>query len=388
MPELTAALNKLSITEPTFVQEKAIPSMLKSTHHHLLAAQTGTGKTLAYLLPLLQKLKQEEIAEGRILTEPFQPRSLVILPNRELTVQLNTVLKGFKHDIKLKVSAAFSGHSWEIERDELKEGLDLLVTTPVRLEKHKREKSLNFDRVSHCVIDEFDTLLDAGFVRYMKEYINLFKARSCLTFVSATVPRHLEQILERNFSPSKNATLPQLVRIVEEKTHQNLAHLKHDFLHLEEYDKFPALLGLLRETEEELRHGGSCIVFCNSIQSCRATEHKLNESGFPAVSLHGEIPTKRRADNLKSFLALSVKYLVCTDLGSRGLDFTHTKVVVQFDFPKTVSDYVHRAGRTGRAGRSGAVYTFFRSRDKPMIAHMQNSFTSKLPLNISTSSFS
>jgi superfamily II DNA/RNA helicase len=388
MPELTSALTKLFITEPTPIQQKAIPSLLNSTYHHLIAAQTGTGKTLAYLLPILQRLRLEEIAEGRVLTVPSQPRSLVILPNRELTKQLEAVIRDFKHDVQLKASAAFSGHSWDVEVEELKQGVDLLVTTPDRFERHQKEQSIGLDQLRQIVVDECDTLLDAGFYRHLTEYITKFKSQpsTTLTFVSATLPPNLEKLLNRHFSPNRKGSLPYISQIVEAQTHMNLSHLKHDFLQLSEFDKYPALLNLLRETEEEVLHGGSCIVFCNSIQSCKATEHKLNESGFPAVSLHGDISNKHRTANLEQFLERRVKYLVCTDLGSRGLDFSHTKIVVQFDFPASVSDYVHRAGRTGRAGRAGAVYTFFRENDRPMIAHMEKSFMKNIPLVITTSS--
>lgn len=389
MPELTSALKKLFITEPTPIQQKAIPSILKTSHHHLLAAQTGTGKTLAYLLPLLQKLKVDEISAGHNLAEPSLPRSLVIVPNRELTKQVHSVLMGFQDDIKLKALAAYSGQTWEAECENLKQGVDLLVTTPDRLEKHINEKSLSLDKVGQIVIDEFDTLLDAGFARPLKLYIKQFKATpgTSLTFVTATLPAHLELILNQNFSTSLKGPKPYLARKVEQNTQQNLSHLTHDFLQLDESDKFPALLSLLRETEHEIKQGGSCIVFCNSIQSCKATELRLNEGGFPAVSLHGDVSPKHRTANIERFTKRSVRYLVCTDLGARGLDFSHTKVVVQFDFPKTVSDYIHRAGRTGRAGRPGAVHTFFRSKDRPTIDHMEHSFRLEKPLTISTSTF-
>jgi superfamily II DNA/RNA helicase len=387
IPELISVLTKMDINSPTVIQAQAISSILNNSCHHMIAAQTGTGKTLSYILPLFQILKEFENQAGCALTKPFSPKALIVVPNRDLSIQCESVLSKFKHEVRLKTFSSFSGQKWNIECEQLEKGVDILVSTPERVDRHRRDGNLNFDDLSHLIIDESDTMIDAGFIKHLDLYCQELSKRARISFFSATFPRSLELFLKNHFSFEEGQDFPYIKRIIEDKTHLNLSHLKHEFIQLQEYDKNPLFLKVLEEMQASLKHG-SCIVFCNSIQSARATEHLLNENGFKTVSLHGDIPSKQRQSNIESFREQKIKYLVCTDLGSRGLDFPFVKLVVQYDFPRTCSDYIHRAGRAGRAGSSGSVITLYRIRDRPMVNEFKLSYEKKKPLNVTSSSYS
>ena len=391
MSELCKSLSKLSVTQPTAIQSQVIPSILKQQYHHFFAAQTGTGKTYSYLLPTFHILKQEEIREGKPRTLPFYPRAIVVVPNRELSQQCEYVMKEFKHDVRFRTLPVYSGQKMSVEQKELEAGVDILVGTPDRIDKLRREGSLFIDKATHFVVDECDTLIDAGYIKHIENYTQTIidGKTGRLTYVAATFPKQLEKLLETHFTAHEaTAQLkPYLKRIIEAKTHMNLSNLKHEFIELTEFDKNPIFLKLLRENSAEIKRG-ACLVFCNSIQSARATEHVLNENGFRALSLHGDIPPKKRNLNLEKFRNKEIDFLVCTDLGSRGLDFPHVNYVIQYDFPKTVSDYIHRAGRTGRAGREGTVMSLYRKSDMTIIKEMENSYKMNKPLRITSSAFS
>jgi ATP-dependent RNA helicase RhlE len=386
LPGLLNVLHKNNLVKPTSIQWQAIPSLIETNFHHLIAAQTGTGKTLTYTLPLFHLLKQSEHLKGEILTTSKCPRAVVIVPNRELARQVESVLSLFKHEERLKTFAVFSGQKSSIESKELENGIDILVGTPERIDKLRLQKLLSFEKVEQIVIDESDTLLDSGFSRHIDLYCKELEKRSRFMFVSATFPPSLKKFVETRFSFEENKG-NYMKKVVEEKTHLNLTHLKHDFIQLEEYDKNPLFFKVLEDVQAKLG-AGSCIVFCNNIQSARAVEHFMNERGYPSVSLHGDVPNKLRVINVEKFSSQNVKFLVCTDLGSRGLDFPFVNFVVQFDFPKTESDYIHRAGRAGRAGRPGTVISFYRKNDFQMVNLLKKSFEKNKPLFISSSAFS
>lgn len=169
----------------------------------------------------------------------------------------------------------------------------------------------------------------------------------------------------------------------------NLSHLKHEFIHLPDYDKVKPLKLLVKEFRKHAnKNKTSCIIFCNSVQSSRAIEHGLAEDGEKTSCLHGEIPPKTRQRNFEKFLDRKSDILVATDLASRGLDFPFVSHVINFDFPKSTSDYLHRAGRAGRAGRQGNVISLYREKDLPILEEMKKSHDSLEPLNIKGSAYS
>ena len=171
----------------------------------------------------------------------------------------------------------------------------------------------------------------------------------------------------------------------------NLQHLKHEFIHLADYDKIKPLKLLMKEFKKYARkHNTSCIVFCNSVNSARAIEHALSEDGFKTASMHGDIPPRMRDRNYEKFKTQyeGTQVLVATDLASRGLDIPFVSHIINFDFPKTTSDYLHRAGRAGRAGRPGFVMSMYREKDLPILEQMKQSHDNLEPLKIGGSAYS
>ena len=169
----------------------------------------------------------------------------------------------------------------------------------------------------------------------------------------------------------------------------NLSHLKHEFIQLADFDKIKPLKMLMKEFRQyATKNKTSCIIFCNSVQSARAIEHALAEQGEKTASLHGEIPPKMRANNFEKFKERKADILVATDLASRGLDFPFVSHVMNFDFPKSTSDYLHRAGRAGRAGRPGFVLSLVREKDDPILLEMKAANDNQEPLKIKGSAYS
>ena len=386
LPGISTVLESMKISKPTSIQWLGIPSLVKFGFHHMIAAQTGTGKTLTYTVPLFHGLKQEEVQKGTVLTVSRAPRAIVVVPNRELARQVEGVMGLFKHEVRLKTLAIYSGQKLDLETRELNDGIDILIGTPDRIDKHRVNKNLNFDNIQQIIVDESDTIIDAGFSKHLDLYCQELLKRSRFTFVSATVPPSLKRFIESHFSYEESKE-NYIKKVIETSTHLNLTHLKHDFIQLQDYDKTPLFFKVLEDVSSKLG-SGSCMVFCNNIQSARAVEHLMNERGYQAISLHGDVPNKLRIKNIENFSNQTIKYLVCTDLASRGLDFPFVNFIIQFDFPKTESDYIHRAGRAGRAGRPGTVISFYRKEDFKMVGVLKNSFEKNKPLFVNSSAFS
>jgi len=197
--------------------------------------------------------------------------------------------------------------------------------------------------------------------------------------------KQMEKIATRFFSPDD----PSFKQIVEKNTHMNLNNLKHEFIHLSDIDKIKPLKLLLKEYRKYARKNRtSTIIFCNSVASARAVEHTLSEDGMESTSLHGDIPPKLRISNYLKFKRRESDVLVATDLASRGLDLPFVSHIINFDCPKTTSDYLHRAGRAGRAGREGFVFTLYRHKDMELLEEMKSSHDNKRPLKIKGSAYS
>lgn len=179
-------------------------------------------------------------------------------------------------------------------------------------------------------------------------------------------------------------------KIIEKKTHTNLAHVNHEFIHVSDMDKLQPLNLLIKEFktfQNKKKKDSSCVIFCNSVSSARAINHALTNQGLKTSNMHGDIPSVLRAKEFQDFKDQKTEVLVATDLASRGLDFPFVSHVINFDFPKTVSDYLHRAGRTGRAGREGQVLSLYRNKDLGILEQMKASYDSQEPLKINNSAY-
>ena len=402
LDEIWGVLDQHKITSPTPIQTQAIPELLKGKSS-LLTAQTGTGKTLAYATPLMHMLKMQELKAGIRLTVPHRPRSIVVVPNRELATQVEEVFRMFMYDVPLKFYAAYPGTKLKTEFMKIEQGIDLLITTPDRLVRHQNARKIFLSNCSSLVIDEWDTLLDAGmddFIRNLvnpmiknnkskeMQYVHNKKVKHSndrqVIFCAATVTKHIENIVSNYWIPGDKS----FKHLIEKNTHMNLANLDHEFIKLSEKDKYGPLRLILKEFSAFINISKTAgIIFWNSVQSARSAEHTVRSFGFKVSSLHGDIPPRMRKKYLDDFKARRTDILIATDLGSRGLDFPFVSHIYNLDFPKTISDYLHRAGRAGRAGRVGYVKSFYRTRDEKIIEEMRRSHEESVPMHIKGSAY-
>lgn len=399
---------------PTAVQRMAIPQLLGSdgserSNGLAFAAATGSGKTLAYLLPVVQALKGQELlhdSDVDVLRRPKRPRALVLAPTRELAVQIRSVLKVLSHKAKISSESLIGGEDHGRQRKRL-EGrpVDVLVATPGRLVKHLDAGHVYLGSVTHVVLDEVDTMLEQGFQpdvarvlhpllyggtsrRSDADQFELREDAPQVILTTATLTNAVKRFLgDKTAKPKRNykthdggesATrirLPPNIRVVEAPgLHRAVPTLRQVFVDVGQADKLGLLTDAVRnhrgddydDDDDEAGNDGSTIVFCNTVASCRAAEHALAEAGVDCLTYHGGLNSAARAANLDSFRdGDGGRVLVCTDVAARGLDVPAVDHVVMFDFPLNPLDYLHRAGRTARAGQGeGRVTALVARRDR------------------------
>lgn len=383
-----AAIEQLHLDEPTEIQATAVSNVLTGANT-LVASHTGSGKTLAYLLPIASLLKSKEESFG---APTFAPRALVLAPTKELASQVLSQAKALSHAVKLASTGAMGGMSARKQRSKLLSSRnDIVVGTPGRVMLHARNGSLSLSRIEHLVLDEADTLLRGGF----DDQDNLLSAlnnrdrsshkRSAelqSVFVAATVSQTMEKQLKQKLQLDTSA----LLRAQTSSLHTLPEQCSHRFLEVSgDVDK---LEWLAREASKRQRNE-RVMIFCNTVQSCRAVEHSLVENGIDTVHYHGEMPPERRSESYDRFAsAVSVgtstvaPIMVCTDVAARGLDFEcNVDHIINFDFPKFTEDYIHRAGRTARAGRSGAVTSLVTKREAPLAKEIDRRISSGMSVD-------
>lgn len=244
------------------------------------------------------------------------------------------------------------------------------------------------------VFDEADAMLDAGHQEAVSHFMRIvcnpevieqrgFPARAI--FVSATLGGTLREFLNVVFGASNS---PNFERIIDCSAHLNLSNIRHDFIHLPEFDKHKTFEGVIKGIMPQLKKQKSkAIIFCDSVKSAQSTEYFMQQLGIESVSLHGDVPARLRVQNYDRFQRGDVSFLVATDVGGRGLDFKKVSHVVNFDFPKTAADYLHRVGRTGRAGSKGIAVSLYRNVNIPLVNKLKESYEKGIPLLVTTSAY-
>lgn len=331
---LLRALDGLGYQTPTAVQAQAIPAVLKG-RDLLAAAQTGTGKTAGFALPLLQTLLQEgpQVASNSI-------RALVLVPTRELAEQVHESFRAYGQHVPLRTAVAYGGVSINPQMMKLRKGVDVLVATPGRLLDLYRQNALKFTQLQALVLDEADRMLDLGFARELDEvFAALPKRRQTLLF-SATFSDAIRQ-MARNLLRDP-LTIDVAPRNTAAKT------VKQHLVTVDKKRKAELFLHLLRE-----QGWRQALVFAKTRKGVDELVGLLQVEGISADSIHGDKPQPSRLRALARFKAGEVDFLVATDVAARGLDIEEMPLVVNFDLPIVPEDYVHRIGRTGRAGASG-----------------------------------
>ena len=342
--ELEQELNSNGITQPTPIQEKSIPELVKG-RDVIAQAQTGTGKTLAFLLPLMDKID----------TKKDHVQGLIITPTRELAIQITAEAKKLASARNMAILAAYGGQDVEAQVHKLKSGIHLVIATPGRLLDHIRRGNIEIGRIKGLVLDEADEILNMGFMEDVESIINQTpKARQTMLF-SATISNEIRKLGKRFMRDplqieieGKNVTLDEIKQVVIETT---------------ERTKFDTLCKLIDEFRPYL-----AIVFCKTKRKVMEVNLGLSQRGYNSDELHGDMSQAKRERVMKNFRSAKLQILVATDIAARGIDVEGVTHVINYDIPDDVDSYIHRIGRTGRIGNIGMAVTLVTHRDQDSLA--------------------
>ncbi len=363
-PSLQRAVADQGYTMMTPIQAKAIPIVLAG-RDVMGAAQTGTGKTAAFSLPLLHKMLAHENASMSPARHPV--RALVIAPTRELADQVAANIKGYAAHSKLRVAVVYGGIDMKPQTLELKGGVEVLVATPGRLLDHIEAKNCVLNQVEYVVLDEADRMLDIGFLPDLQRILSyLPKARQTLLF-SATFSPEIRRLAESYLQD------PIMVEVA--RPNATATNVEQRFYSVATEDKRRAVLKLLKE-----RGITQALVFVNSKLGCARLARSFERDGLRTNALHGDKSQDDRLKALDAFKGGSVDVLVATDVAARGLDIVDLPAVFNFDVPYNAEDYIHRIGRTGRAGASGLAVTLVARDDARLVSDIEKLIKKKIEL--------
>ncbi len=352
MPELTRAVDDTGYTQPTPVQVEAIPVILQGCDV-LAGAQTGTGKTAGFTLPLLQRLIENPPEPG---TCPV--RALIVTPTRELAAQIEESVQEYGKYAPLRSTVVYGGVGMEPQVEALKAGVDILVATPGRLLDHANEQTVDLSQVEILVLDEADRMLDMGFIHDVKRILALLPAQRQNLLFSAT------------FSDDIRALAGELLHdpVTVEVARRNAeSELVAQRVHPVGQERKRALLTHLIKSGDWKQ----VLVFTRTKHGANRLAHQLGRSGISATAIHGNKGQGARTKALADFKAGLVRVLVATDLAARGLDIEELPHVVNYDMPQVAEDYVHRIGRTGRAGSTGEAISLVSPEEQPLLSEIE-----------------
>lgn len=358
-PEILRAVDDVGYTTPTPIQAQAIPYVLMG-RDVLGIAQTGTGKTAGFTLPML-----EILASGRARAR--MPRSLILEPTRELAAQVAENFELYGKYEKLSYALLIGGESFEDQIKKLDRGVDVLIATPGRmLDLFERGKVLLAD-VKILVIDEADRMLDMGFIPDIERIVGLLPPLRQTLFFSATMPPEIRRLSEAFLSNPKQISVAPPATTGEK--------LEQHIVVVEAEDKRKALRHLLRAEDVK-----SAFVFCNRKRDVSVVFKSLQSHGFNAGQMHGDLVQSVRNETLDRFKRGEITTLVCSDVAARGIDVSDIGHVFNFDVPIHADDYVHRVGRTGRAGKTGKAYSIATPEEGRFVKAIENLIKKQIPV--------
>jgi ATP-dependent RNA helicase RhlE len=360
-PALLRALADYGYTQATPIQAAAIPPALEG-HDLLAAAQTGTGKTAAFALPLLQKLS----TSGQTMTR--RPRALILTPTRELAAQVHENLRDYGKHMQVSATTIFGGVSMGPQINALRRGVDVVIATPGRLMDHMQQRTLDLSGVETLILDEADRMLDMGFLPALKRIlVALPKKRQTLLFSATFAPAIKTLAMEFMHNPREiSVSTPNTVAtLVSHQVHPVDASRKRDLLlHLLSVDSRRQTLVFSRT-----KHGADKLVTF------------LNASGLRTAAIHGNKSQNARTRALSDFKSGRVTVLVATDIAARGIDIEQLPIVINFDLPMVAEDYVHRIGRTGRAGSEGLAVSLVSHDESGLLRDIRKLLSQDIALN-------
>jgi ATP-dependent RNA helicase RhlE len=362
MPALVRAVAEQGYTQPTPIQAKAIPVVLAGKDL-LGAAQTGTGKTAGFTLPLLQRLAGKASASHSPARHPV--RALIVTPTRELAAQVEESVRTYGRHLPLRSTLVYGGVGMQPQVDALRRGVDVLVATPGRLLDHVQQKTVSLSQVEILVLDEADRMLDMGFIHDIRRILALLPAARQNLLFSATFPEEIRR-LAASFMKD-----PATVEVARRNTPAELvAQVQHPVGH----ERKRELLAHLVRTHDWRQ----VLVFVRTKHGANRLAQQLARSGIEADAIHGNKAQNHRTRTLKRFKDNELRVLVATDIAARGLDIEALPHVVNYDLPHVAEDYVHRIGRTGRAGAEGEAVSLVSHEDRPLMAAIERLMNRKV----------
>ncbi len=358
MPDLVRALADRQYSEPTPVQSRVIPEILAG-RDILAGAQTGTGKTAGFALPILQRLHAQA-------NPPKAPRALILVPTRELAAQVNESIRSYGKHLHLRTLVVFGGVSINPQIDALRRGTDILVATPGRLLDHAQQRTVDLSRVEILVLDEADRMLDMGFIADIRRVIKLLPHKRQNLMFSATYSediRRLAQSLLHNPAEIEVARRNAAVETVDQSVYM-----------IPKDHKRSLLSHLIRDND-----WSQVLVFTRTKHGANRLTKQLQQDGVEAAAIHGNKSQSARTQALSDFKNFRIRALVATEVASRGLDIKELPHVVNYELPNVPEDYVHRIGRTGRAGATGVAVSLVSADEAGLLKDIERLLRKPIP---------
>ncbi|MFC4779186.1 DEAD/DEAH box helicase [Paenibacillus sp. GCM10023252] len=353
--EITRALDSLGYKAPTDVQARVMAIALKGKDL-VVKSQTGSGKTAAFGIPLCQMVDWEE----------NKPQALVLAPTRELAMQVKEDLTNIGRFKRVKAAAIYGKHPFALQKVELKQKCHIVVGTPGRVLDHIERGSLPLTRIKYLVIDEADEMLNMGFIEQVQAIIQALPAERMTMLFSATLPGDIEKLSRRYMND------PALIEVQSEGVTTN--KIEHSLIEVREADK----LQLLKDITT-VENPDSCIIFCRTQEQVNLVFRQLAAAEYPCDRIHGGLAQEERFEVMNAYRRGQFRYLIATDVAARGIDIDNITHVINYDLPLDKESYVHRTGRTGRAGKTGIAITFATSKEERFVADIESYIGFEIP---------
>ncbi len=353
-PKLLAAIGALGYVDPTPIQTKAMP-VVREGRDVVGLAQTGTGKTAAFMLPILERLKGPT---GK------SPRALVVAPTRELADQITAATLSFGKQLGIRCVSIYGGVSFNPQVDKLRNGVDIVVACPGRLLDHMQQRTVDLRSVEVLVLDEADHMFDMGFLPNVRKIVSALPTKRQTLLFSATMPPDIRLLADEILMT------PVTVQVDRTRPADSVTHAIYQ---IDPSQKTPLLLSLLSKTDTD-----SVLIFTKTKHRTKRLAEQLSTK-YKVASLQGNLSQNRRKDSIDGFRSGKYQIMVATDIAARGIDISSISHVINYDVPDTVEAYTHRIGRTGRALRKGDSFTFVTAEDGPMVRQIERSLGSPIP---------
>jgi len=355
LPSLLGALKEKKLNIPTEIQTKAIPLMMQG-RSVVGVSETGSGKTLAYALPLLHRLKTLENNNNSV-EKPSSPRAIIMVPTRELGEQVSKVFKTLTHTTRLRVRPALGGMAFEQARRNIADSFEVLLATPGRLIQLIDKDLVDLMDVRFLIFDEADQMLDQGFLPDSDFIVGACPRDVQLALFSATVSPSVQKLMNSLFKDAEVIRSTGSGKVVKSLTTQNQIVI--------DGKRWPLFEKILKTPVK-----GGTLIFTNTREQCDKLTKELHDRGYAVTMYRGEMDKNERRTNLKNFREGKVDLLVSTDLAARGLDLDNLGRVINYHLPEQMENYLHRVGRTARAGRAGLVINLVTERDQRLISQL------------------